>query len=138
MTVNHKIEQVLQKRGKRLTPPRRLVLAALIDQKTALTAYELVDRIGQNIKPMSVYRALDVLTEAGLVHRIESLNAYVFCAEDHCAHQDSQYMVCGVCKGVEEIHNHDLDHAFEHALSDKGFTIQKKVIEVHGVCGRCG
>lgn len=130
------IEQRFKARGARLTPPRRLVLQTLLNKQKALTAYEIVDIIG-DVKPMTVYRALDFLTAQGVVHRIESLNAYVSCAESHCAHRDSQFTVCDSCGAVAEIHNHTLDHQIAAALAQSTFKIKHKKLEIHGLCANC-
>lgn len=132
----HQVEQRLKTHGKRLTPPRRRVLKALMGSQAAHTAYEIVDLLG-DVKPMTVYRALDFLTAQGLAHRIESLNAYKACVESHCAHKDSQYMVCDTCGDVQEIHNHALDHMFAQTLAQSGFSVNHKVIEAHGTCAAC-
>src|SRR3954470_5316099 len=67
-------------RGQRLTAMRREVLATLLASHQPLGAYEIIDRIaprGTRPAPITVYRALDFLRENGLVHRIESRNAFV-------------------------------------------------------------
>ena len=51
-------------------------------QSQPIGAYALLDEIKLEHKsaaPPTVYRALDFLMEHGLVHRIQSLNAFVGC-----------------------------------------------------------
>jgi Fur family zinc uptake transcriptional regulator len=67
-------------REERLTPIRRRVLEALLASHAPLGAYELIDRLanaGARPAPITIYRALDFLREQGLVHRIESRNAFI-------------------------------------------------------------
>ena len=68
-------------RAQRLTPMRRHVLEALLDSHRPLGAYEIIERLGRHGRPapITVYRALDFLRDNGLVHRIESRNAFVAC-----------------------------------------------------------
>ena len=86
---------------------------------------------------MTVYRALDFLSQMGLAHRIESLNAYVPCVEKHCDHKDSQYLICDKCGRVEELHNHEIDNFISKNLAQSGFQLSYKAMELHGRCARC-
>ena len=56
---------------------------------------------GGSTKPPTVYRALDFLIAHGLVHRLESLNAYVGCPAPDASHE-GQFLICGACGGVSE------------------------------------
>ena len=65
---------------------RRQVLEALLASHRPLGAYELIDRLavrGARPAPITMYRALDFLREQGLVHRIESQNAFIACVHNH-------------------------------------------------------
>jgi Fe2+ or Zn2+ uptake regulation protein len=53
--------------------------------------------------PITVYRALDFLMENGLVHRIESRNAFLACAHDHDATSMVAFLICERCGSVGEI-----------------------------------
>src|SRR3954467_12679798 len=81
-------EQVCAVRTQKFTPIRRQVLQALLSSHRPLGAYEVIDELAKSMPrpaPITVYRALDFLMENGLVHRIESRNAYLACAHDHDA-----------------------------------------------------
>jgi Fur family transcriptional regulator, zinc uptake regulator len=131
-----KIETGLKERGERFTEPRRRVMAALLGHEKPQTAYNIVEAV-KDMKPMSVYRALDFLSAQGLAHRIESLNAYVPCAESHCAHKDSQYLICDNCGQVEELHNHAIDDFIVKNLARSGFQVTHKTMELRGRCRQC-
>ncbi|MCB1532449.1 MAG: transcriptional repressor [Alphaproteobacteria bacterium] len=130
------IERKLTAKGERFTAPRRQVMATLLDYDGTPKAYDIVEAMG-DVKPMTVYRALDFLVAQGLAHRIESLNAYAPCVESHCAHKDSQYLICEKCEKVEELHNHAIDDFIAKQLLKDGFKIEAKVIEIHGLCSDC-
>lgn len=129
-------ENLCETRGIRLTDPRRNVLTCLLKAGSPLKAYDIVEKMG-DVKPMTVYRALEFLSQNGLVHRIESLNAYIACAESHCAHSDSQYLVCDTCGTVSELHNHDIDHFIASTIKKSGFRLTHKTVELHGTCESC-
>ena len=67
----------------RLTKNQSVVLNALKSGDTPMTAYEILglERVrAAGLKaPLTIYRALDKLIKAGLVHRIETINAFVAC-----------------------------------------------------------
>lgn len=131
------IGEKLKAKGERFTAPRQQVMAALLEFDGATAkAYDIVESM-DDVKPMTVYRALDFLVAQGLAHRIESLNAYAPCVESHCAHKDSQYLICEKCEKVEELHNHAIDHFIAEQIAKDGFKITTKVIEIHGLCSCC-
>ncbi|WP_304808725.1 Fur family transcriptional regulator [Falsiroseomonas sp.] len=119
-------------------------------QGRALTAYEVLDRLApEGIRgPQTVYRALDALREAGLVHRIESLNAFVASVstqgscgctpapyDDH-AHP-SAFAVCRECCTVRDLEDAALA-AVLGVLGDRtGFRVDSQVVELVGTCPAC-
>src|SRR5206468_3805443 len=96
-------EERCGERGQRLTPIRRDVLAALLVSHRPLGAYEIMDRLapeGPRPAPITVYRALDFLRENGLVHRIESRNAFVACVHSHADGELVVFFLCERCGTV--------------------------------------
>src|SRR3982074_329992 len=81
----HHAELVCDGRAQKFTPIRRQVLGALLSSHRPLGAYEVIDELGKSITrpaPITVAPPPDFLMENGLVHRIESRNAYLACAHD--------------------------------------------------------
>ena len=80
-----------------LTKNQALVFGKLSDASGPLTAYALLDNLRENgfRAPLQVYRALDKLVDYGLVHRLESLNAFVACRHKGCAdHKTAAFAIC--------------------------------------------
>src|SRR5207245_5812502 len=99
-------EHVCRTRAQKFTPIRRSVLQALLSSHRPLGAYELIDQLAASMArpaPITVYRALDFLMQNGLVHRIESRNAYLACAHDHDAAAMVAFLICERCGSVGEI-----------------------------------
>ena len=100
-------------RGEKLTPIRRKVLELLLNSGRATKAYSLLDEMRQihpGSAPPTVYRALDFLLSAGLVHRIESINAFAVCHDlTQCQH--GILVVCQQCANVTELHEPKLRQA---------------------------
>ncbi|MFZ2406291.1 MAG: transcriptional repressor [Methylobacter sp.] len=132
-------EQLCVVRGVQLTPIRQQVLELIWDSHKAVKAYDLLDRIKplQNAaKPATIYRALDFLIEQGLIHRVESLNAFVGCS---CSgHQHEQLLlICNNCQEVEERSAPEVMQALSQEIKQAGFIVHSKAIEIHGVCAKC-
>ncbi len=126
-------------RGVHLTPIRHQVLELIWDSHKAVKAYELLDRIKplqQAAKPATIYRALDFLIEQGLIHRVESLNAFIGC---RCsAHQhELLLLICKHCNEVEERLAPKVMAALSQEFSQAGFVVHSKAIEAHGICVKC-
>ena len=128
------------KLGERLTPARLGAYAELLAGKRALTAYELIARLearqGRKIAPLTVYRHLEFLTRVGLVHRLESTQSYLPCAHPEEAHE-SQYLLCSRCGRVDEVSSSTVGSLLCELASERGFSPQKSVVEVSGLCGDC-
>jgi len=127
-------------RGQRLTPIRRDVLAALLVSHRPLGAYEIMERLapsGPRPAPITVYRALDFLMENGLVHRIESRNAYLACAHDHEATAMVAFLICDDCGSVGEIPAAPVAQSLNAAARASGFAPKLSVVEIAGVCAHC-
>ncbi|HKI98097.1 MAG TPA: Fur family transcriptional regulator [bacterium] len=125
--------------GRRLTALRRRVLREVWRGHDAVKAYDILERLGdaeRAAKPPTVYRALQFLQEQGLVHRLESLNAFVGCAEPHRSHQ-GQFLICRQCGAVHEIHVPQIATAVNRLAQQEGFKVERQMVEVLGTCQRC-
>ncbi|KFF49193.1 MULTISPECIES: transcriptional repressor [Salinicola] len=132
-------DQQCQERGVRFTPIRRRVLELISATPGGLKAYDLLDRLSDEhaaARPPTVYRALDFLIEQGLVHRIESLNAYIACPCPEHVHR-FQLLICRHCGRVEELHQEAVGEILASTARERGFTIQRQTIELLGTCDAC-
>ena len=105
-----------------------------------LSAYTILDRLREDgfRAPLQVYRALDKLTGMGLVHRLESLNAFVACAQPHC-HEGGMiaFAICGNCGQVDEFSDEVVVERLSGWTGEHGFRPQKTTIEIRGTCAQC-
>ncbi|MEQ1638018.1 MAG: transcriptional repressor [Methylococcales bacterium] len=135
----NKAEQLCGVRGVQLTTIRQQVLALIWESHKAVKAYELLDRIKplqSAAKPATIYRALDFLIEQGLIHRVESLNAFVGC---RCSGQQHEQLllICKVCEEVEERSAVEVMQTIVRELAAAHFLVHSKAIEIHGICAKC-
>ena len=123
-----------------LTRNQGLVLGALNHSVSPLSAYDILDQLRADglRAPLQVYRALDKLVERGLAHRLESLNAFVACADEHCHRKGLiAFAICEGCGKVDEF----ADAVIEQRLGDwagaKGFKVERTTMEIRGKCEAC-
>lgn len=124
----------------KLTKNQKLVLDALSVAEGPLSAYTILDRLrGDGFRaPLQVYRALDKLVVFGLVHRLESLNAFVACSRPHEEdHGVTAFAICESCGRVAEFRDSMIESRLEGWAEHQGFAPVKTTIELRGACGRC-
>ncbi len=127
-------------RNVRLTPMRRRVLEMIWGQHGPVLAYDLLERLrleGARAAPPTVYRALTFLSENGLVHRIESLNAYVGCTVPEADHS-GQFLICKRCQAVAELADTDITGILAQKAGAIGFRTERQTVELEGLCPSCG
>jgi Fur family transcriptional regulator, zinc uptake regulator len=112
------------------------VLDLLKSAHRPLSAYDILDQLhGTKIRAaVQVYRATDKLAGLGLVHRLESLNAFVAC---HCEHRASApgFMLCTCCG---DVHEFDAGKTVSAAAREAdGFRIDAPSVELKGLCQHC-
>ena len=129
-----------QKLGLRLTPLRERVLELVWQNHEPVKAYDILDELKNEHSgsaPPTVYRALDFLQEQGLVHKIESLNAYIGCGSPARSHQSSQFLICQECGCVAELDDPDIKAILKKKAAALGFTIAAEMVEINGYCSLC-
>jgi Fur family zinc uptake transcriptional regulator len=132
-------EKLCLRRGARLTAQRRDVLASVARSHAAVGAYEVIERMadhGPRPAPITVYRALDFLVAHGLVHKIESLNAYVACSHAHEG-TPAALLLCDGCGAVAEFDAPDTFMALSRRAAGHGFKADRMVLELAGKCDHC-
>ena len=123
-----------------LTRNQALVLDALTDAGAPLSAYSILDRLrAEGFRaPLQVYRALDKLQEYGLVHRLESLNAFIVCSHPDCVpHESIIFAICEQCGAVTEFADKAMIRDVRKWADAEHFHLTKSVIELRGTCRRC-
>jgi Fur family transcriptional regulator, zinc uptake regulator len=125
--------------GRRLTPLRRRVLELVWQSHAPVGAYNILQallRDGRAAAPPTAYRALNFLLDQGLVHRIESLNAFVGCARPERPHF-GQFLICSACANVTELDDRRVSNLVEESARTVGFSVDRVTVELLGVCLAC-
>ncbi len=132
-------EALCRGRSARLTPQRRHVLELIWTSHAPVGAYTLLDRLRQSgvrAQPPTVYRALDFLVEHGLVHRIESQNAYIGCPRPADLHV-AQFLLCAKCRATAELDDPGIGAAIAMRAREAGFAVKRATVEISGLCPNC-
>lgn len=132
-------------RGARLTPLRTDVLLHMLRHPGGIKAYDLLAGMQASkpgIAPMSIYRTLDFLVEAELVHKVDATSSFILCEHGHHSHHDHGHpilLICEQCGQVSECSNHEAKDALEAALASireqAGF--EARGMEIKGLCEPC-
>ncbi len=137
------IQKLCEQQGLRLTKTRRQVLELIIAADGPVKAYDLLDQLKQcdsnsarTSAPPTIYRALDFLLQNHFIHKLESINAFVFCARPEQSHS-GQFLICEDCDRVIELQGADLSRDVAALASSKRFQARRQVVEVYGTCERC-
>ncbi|MBI4183458.1 MAG: transcriptional repressor [Proteobacteria bacterium] len=132
-------EEVCARAGATLTPLRRRVLELVWTQHRPVRAYGLLERLRDERRgaaPPTVYRALDFLIAHGLVHRIESLNAFIGCGDPRNRH-GGQFLICRACGHVAELDDAGIARKVAERAKALGFLPEVQTIEIAGLCPAC-
>lgn len=123
-----------------LTENQQQVFSELKQAKVPLGAYALLERLKHPgfTAATQVYRALNGLEKQGLVHRLNSVNAYVCCANPSEHDQGVvAFAICDSCGHVDEFQVKELSHCLAESVKAHAFVIDQPRIEMHGRCANC-
>jgi Fur family zinc uptake transcriptional regulator len=135
------VEKHCSERELQLTPLRRQVLDILARAPAPLGAYAIIEELsreqGKAVAPPTVYRTLDFFLENGFLHKVESRNAYAPC--EHLGHRHHGILlICERCGRTDEIESPRFDKMLKETAAKAGFSAQRQVVEVEGLCETCG
>jgi Fur family transcriptional regulator, zinc uptake regulator len=126
--------------GIKWTALRERVFLQIAMSHKPVSAYDLIESLakeGKRLAPVSVYRILEVLQQAGLVHRLESRNAFFACMTEHESARKTITFICEGCEYVFELDAPEAYRAIGDATLAARFTPRRTMIEVSGLCYEC-
>jgi Fur family zinc uptake transcriptional regulator len=132
-------ERLCRQRGLSFTPLRREVYALACRRDGPVGAYDLLDELRAlrpGAAPVTVYRALDFLVSAGLVHRLAALNAFTAC-HGHPPGHGGLLLICGNCSNVIELDDGRAARAIAESAAQARFEMAHAPVEVRGLCHDC-
>ncbi len=126
-------------RRRALTENHKAVLGALKAAGRPLTAYDLIAKLKDRgiSSPPTVYRALSRLTDDGLAHRLESLNAFVACQSGGGHDEAAIFTICTDCGRTDEITDTVTTESLLDQAKTNGFVVASVTCELRGQCPLC-
>ena len=148
MTVNAdrrdgaKLQEALAEAGRQVTRPRLLVFRILAETKDHLSADAIQQRTreqGDSVSRASVYRALKLLEDKGLVRRISMKEGP---CRFECLLPDKErntrcHFVCSRCKQIIDIEAPGFSNLLRRLRNPLKIEIDDYEVRLFGVCDRC-
>lgn len=125
-------------KGYRVTSQRLIVLDAVCENPghaTIAAILSSVDMMDSTIDPSTVYRALDVLRDVGLIveSEIEGTGKIYRVAGE----SEHHHLVCSTCGTILTIHQEDVATLIKEIRAEYGFEIQTDHLVFNGICQKC-
>jgi Fur family transcriptional regulator, ferric uptake regulator len=131
---------VLKRAGFRSGGARVAVVELLGRQECCLTAQEILEgtrQSGRAVGMASVYRVLELLSELGLVQRIDVGNHAARYEPALPSGEHHHHVVCDDCGRVEAWRDESLEHAVEGVARRLGYRVGSHEVVLRGLCGDC-
>jgi len=134
-----RLEAVLSSHGLRLTSGRRAIADAILGRRGHFVIEELVEDLrarGLHASKATVYRALPLLTEAGIVQPAvvtgDEKSYERAIGQDHHDH-----LVCKGCGAVVEFEYDAIEILQREVAARHGFTLEGHMLQLLGRCPAC-
>ena len=123
-----------------LSKNQKIIFDLIHKSPEPLKAYTILFNVKKKgIKaPPQVYRALDKLVEIGIIHKIESKNAFVACRNSNCEiSKTTAFSLCESCEIIDEISDVRLSKYLSNFNYKKGMKFKRFNLEIFGLCKKC-
>jgi len=129
-------KKILQASGSKITPRRLALLAILKKANKPLSVEELAKALSGRMDRVTVYRALDALSAAGSVRRIDVGHAH---AHYELTGEHHHHLICKSCGRIEDVSECPGANLEKRALqTSKHFgRIEDHALEFFGLCNAC-
>ncbi len=130
-------------RGRYRTKQQEIILSCLKKQKETFCTVEQfmqwLHRDGIHVGQTTVYRALERLTEDGVVVKIPSVDGskaqFRYIGEE--INWNVGKLVCLKCGSMIPLECSRLDAFYEHIYEDHGFQLDQQRMVLYGYCSQC-
>lgn len=134
-----RFEQLLARRGLRLTAARRAIVEAVLGRAGHFAIEDLLADLrarGLAASKATVYRSLPLLTEAGI------LSAAVQTGEERTyersvGREHHDHLICRCCGKVIEFEYEAIEVLQRELAARYGFTLERHLLQLVGKCATC-
>ncbi|MGF1458618.1 MAG: Fur family transcriptional regulator [Leptolyngbyaceae cyanobacterium] len=136
------LKELLNQEGFRITQQRQKILNVLKEvpegeHMSAEEVHQQLTAMGENIGVSTIYRALHLLVDLGLLRELtlsEERKFYEFCDP---AVSDHHHLVCAQCGAVQEFEDNTILALGHNEATGRGFSLLDCQFTVLGVCEDC-
>jgi Fur family ferric uptake transcriptional regulator len=132
------LREYIHKNGLRFTPEREAIVKEVFSRHDHFTVDELYLSLRRKrpISRASLYRAIPLLIEAGLISEVfqdsgQTRYEHTYGHEHHC------HLRCRICGEVIEFHEPFLEDLENRVAADHGYQSSGHRLEVLGCCPAC-
>jgi Fur family ferric uptake transcriptional regulator len=118
---------------------RNIILNAFLNTEGHLTIqelYDIVKKINSGIGPATVYRAIKVITDAGLAEEIDigdGIKRY----EHKYGHKHHDHLICVKCNAFIEFCDPEIESLQEKIAKKHNFKVLDHKLQIKGLCSKC-
>jgi Fur family transcriptional regulator, ferric uptake regulator len=126
--------------GYRRGGARAELLELMAEQRCALSAFEIEDRLAERprqVSRASIYRILEELEEVGVVQRVDVGNGITRYEPLGRGHAHHHHLVCDRCGSLEPFTDEGLERAVARAAEHVPLEVSEHEIVLHGTCRSC-
>lgn len=132
-------QEFAQKRGLKLTYPRRVIIETAFATHRHFSAEELLGRVKEKDKSVSkatLYRMLTLLKESRLLNEEDFGRGYKI-YEHAFGHKHHDHLVCIKCFRIKEFKSEKIEHMQDMVIKREHFKPIAHSLRIYGVCNKC-
>ena len=133
-----KAELLLNRFSLKKTDLRISLIELFLKERRSYSQAEIIEDLEKrsgSVDRVSIYRNLNQLKAAGIVHEIEN-NKYVSCSHD-CEKHAHVLLYCQSCEKHNEVKDHEKLNTFFKAMGGFQFLSASRAVFLKGVCQAC-
>ena len=132
----------LNQEGLRLTGPRQRILDLFMttpegEHLSAEDVYRQITDQGERISYSTIYRALHMLVDLGIVREVEFAEERKYYELGTSLAKQHHHLVCVQCGEVHEFENSRVTKASQQETLARGFLLGDCQFTVYGICPTC-
>lgn len=128
--------EFLRRKGLKMTDQRRTMVRVALEHAGHFTAVDVHERLrgmGERVSLATVYRALNVLEEAGILEGhdfADGQRRY----ERALTREHHDHVICLDCRAVVEFQNRTIEELQQRVLTDHGFDMVHHALTIFASC----
>lgn len=129
---------LLRKARMKATPGHLEILSIILGSKKPISSQDIIDTIGRELNPATIYRCITKLKNSGVIRQIDLRQNHAHYEFFNMTHH--HHIICTGCGRIEDIKDCKLEDIHQNILGQtKQFTqVRHHSLEFYGLCKKCG